>query len=593
MFDWANKVRGHRNLASNVTPAASIRQGQPAEHILQAKWTSTLTNHLLFETGYTQSYNAPLYTYEPEVVFGACHTAYNLCAPGTGYGSVAHNDTVLGKQTVAALEAAASGAGVSFMPALSHVYVASLAYVSGAHNFKVGVQQRWGYARDIRDNINGDANQLYQSGRPFAVDALNTPFENVVDVHADLGIFVQDTWTTKRLTVSPGIRWDHFNSSIPAQDAAAGRFVPARHFDAIPDVPNWNNVSPRIGASFDLTGKGKTAVKGNFGVFVQSQGPGFASTYNPVVFATDRRTWTDLNLDDIAQENELGPTSNLTFGVRLNHNPDPNITRPYQRVWDVGLQHELTPGLALSVSYNQRSFYNIIWTQSLAIPYSEYTLASVADPRNSNDSLPVYNVNRAVFGQVNDLDANSGQNTRVYKGVDATFNWRFRGGASLFGGTSTGRTLTNTCDVPDPNNTRFCDYNQYSVPLLTQFKLSGTYPLPYGARLSGTFQHTPGSERTITYQVTRTQLPSLVQASVNVRLNEPGTVYNDTVNQLDFSVTKSFRRGSYEIRPELSLFNALNANPVLTQTNAYGSALNNALTILPQRLARLGLTLKF
>src|SRR5262249_19738921 len=32
MFDWANKVRGHRNLAANVTPAASIRQGQPAEH---------------------------------------------------------------------------------------------------------------------------------------------------------------------------------------------------------------------------------------------------------------------------------------------------------------------------------------------------------------------------------------------------------------------------------------------------------------------------------------------------------------------------------------------------------------------------------
>src|SRR4051812_22043362 len=27
MFDWANKVRGHRNLASNVTPAASVQQG--------------------------------------------------------------------------------------------------------------------------------------------------------------------------------------------------------------------------------------------------------------------------------------------------------------------------------------------------------------------------------------------------------------------------------------------------------------------------------------------------------------------------------------------------------------------------------------
>ncbi len=594
MFDWANKVRGHRNLAANVTPAASIRQGQPAEHILQAKWTSTMTSHLLFETGYTQSYNGTLYTYEPEVVPDTCHVAYNLCPPGTSYGSVAHQDTVLGTQTVAALSGANSGAGPAFMPALSHVAQAALSYVSGAHAFKVGIQDRWGYAKDIRTSINGDLIQQYSSGAAFAVNVLNTPFINEADVHADLGIFVQDTWTTKRLTLSPGVRWDHFNSSVPDQTVPAGRFVPARQFAAIPDVPNWNNVSPRIGASYDLTGKGKTAIKGNFGVYVQSQGPGFATTYNPAVFSTDQRTWTDLNKDDIAQENEIGPARNLTFGVRRNQNPDPNIKRPYQRVWDVGIQHEIVTGLAVSASYNQRSFYNIIWTQNLAVPYSQYTLATVPDPQGNGQTLPVYNVNRPVFGLVNELDTNSVQNTRVYKGVDVSVNLRLRGGGNIFGGTSTGRTLTNTCDVEDPNNQRFCDYNQYSVPLQTVFKLSGTYPLPYGIRLSGTFQHTPGNERTITYQVTRTQLPTLVQTSVNIRLNEPGSVYNDTVNQLDFSLMKNFRAGhGVDLRPDVSLFNLLNANPVLTQTNAFGSALGNAVTILAPRMLRVGLTVKF
>jgi len=28
----------------------------------------------------------------------------------------------------------------------------------------------------------------------------------------------------------------------------------------------------------------------------------------------------------------MGPTSNLTFGIRRNQNPDPNIKRPYQVV---------------------------------------------------------------------------------------------------------------------------------------------------------------------------------------------------------------------------------------------------------------------
>lgn len=600
MFDWANKIRGHRNLSATVTPAASVRQSQPAEHIAQAKWTSTLTNHLLFETGYTQSYNGVLYQYEPEVVLDTCHTAYNLCPPGTGYGSVSHQDTVLGTQYVAALSAAASGSGPASMPALSHVWQASLSYVSGAHAFKVGVQDRWGYAKDIRTNINGDLIQQYQSSRPSTVNILNTPFNNQVDVNADLGVYVQDTWTMKRLTISPGLRWDHFNSSIPEQTVPAGRFVPARHFDPIPDIPNWNNVWPRVGASYDLTGRGRTAVKGNFGVYVQSQGPGFASTYNPAVFSTDQRTWDDVNRDDIAQENEIGPPRNLTFGIRRNQNPDPDIRRPYQRVWDVGIQHELLKNLSVSASYNQRSFYNIIWTENLAIPFSEYTLLSIPDPRGNGQQLPVFNVSRSAFGQVNELDSNSNNNTRAYKGVDLGFNLRLPRGAALFGGTSTGRTLTRTCDTEDPNyvsamnpGLRFCDSNKFDVPLQTAFKLSGTYPLPYGVRLSGTFQHTLGSERIILYQVTRTQLPTLTAASVNVRLNEPGTEYNDTVNQLDFSVSKSFRKQNYEIRPEFSLFNALNANPVLTQTNTFGPALNNAITILPARMVRLGLTLKF
>jgi hypothetical protein len=182
-----------------------------------------------------------------------------------------------------------------------------------------------------------------------------------------------------------------------------------------------------------------------------------------------------------------------------------------------------------------------------------------------------------------------------------SFSARLRGGATLFGGTSTGRTLQNRCEVEDPNflqpgttGLRFCDDGQFDVPRATLFKLAGTYPLPYGIRVSANLQSTPGTDRTITYQVTRAQVPTLTQASVLVRLSEPGSSYNDRVTQFDLSLTKSFRldRG-IEVRPEVGLFNLFNANPVLTQTNAYGSALNNAVAILEPRLIRLGLYVKF
>ena len=65
-----------------------------------------------------------------------------------------------------------------------------------------------------------------------------------------------------RLTVNAGIRWDRLKTSIPARDVPAGTWVPARSFPAIDNVPNWYSVVPRLGVSYDLTGEGKTVLKG-------------------------------------------------------------------------------------------------------------------------------------------------------------------------------------------------------------------------------------------------------------------------------------------------------------------------------------------
>jgi hypothetical protein len=405
-------------------------------------------------------------------------------------------------------------------------------------------------------------------------------------VNADLGIFLQDTWTMRRLTLNPGVRFDYFDTSIPAQSVPAGRFVPARQFDAIPHIGTWKNVSPRFGASYDLFGSGRTAIKGNLGSYVQSQGTGFAATYNPVVITTDVRTWTDSNRDDVAQENELGPTSNRAFGVRQNQNPAAGIARPYQWVYDVAFQHELVRGVGVSVSYNRRDFYKTLWTQNLLAPLSVYTLASVPDPQQPGQTIPIFNLAPAALGLVDLLDDNSSNNRMYYQGVDVTVNVRYRG-ATVNGGTSTGRTLAITCDVQDPNNLRFCDQTTYDVPFRTLFRLSGTYGLPYGIRASAVFQSIPGAARQLTYVVTRTQLPTLTQASVTARLNEPNTLF------LDLSFSKNIKAGAVNLVPEVGVFNALNANPVTAQTNAYGPALDRVTAILPGRLVRLGVTVKF
>ena len=362
LFDWANKVRGHRNLGAGVSPEAAIVQGQPAAHVAQAKWTSTISSKLLLEAGYTNTFLRTVYRYRPEVVLGACHTAFvQLRAGHRLRGHRARRHAGGDHRPRPRRPALGSGIGPAQQPLQSHVFITSLSYVTGAHSFKAGIQHRWGWAKDLRDDINGDMNQRYRNGTAFEVQTFNTPLETIADVNADLGLFVQETWTTRRLTLNPGLRYDYFNSSIPDQTAPAGRFVPARSFAGVENLPNWKDVTVRLGAAYDLFGDGKTAIKGNIGQYMQSEGSGFAATYNPLILDTDTRSWTDTNRDDIAQESELGPTSNRTFGVRRNRNPDPDIRRPYQVVYDFGVQRELRPGMALSVSYNKRSYHDIHW----------------------------------------------------------------------------------------------------------------------------------------------------------------------------------------------------------------------------------------
>jgi hypothetical protein len=339
------------------------------------------------------------------------------------------------------------------------------------------------------------------------------------------------------------------------------------------------------------------------------------------VSSNDSRTWSDCDVtpgtsrcsglalptngDDIAQENELGPPTNTAFGIRRNKNPDPNLERPYQILTNFGVQREVRPGLSVSANYYRRDYRRIIWTENLAVPVAgrptEYTAVTIADPRGNGQAITIYNINPAyAVLPLDELDRNSVNNSRTYNGVDFTFNSRFRNGATLIGGTSTGKLHAVTCDVSDPNQLRGCDAEQ---PFRTQFKVTGTYPLPSAFRVSAVFQSMPGVLETrtasndtdvvINYIVNRTTIPNLTLASVTTRLNEPGKDFLDRNNQLDISLVRDFRFGRVVLKPQLDLFNVFNVSPVTNQVTTFGTSLGQPLTILPGRLLRFGFRMNY
>src|SRR4029078_12619902 len=87
---------------------------------------------------------------------------------------------------------------------------------------------------------------------------------------AYLGIYVQDHWPIKPLTLNYGLRYDYFYGYIPAQhvDATPNGWIPAPHFPPVTSTPSGKDLNPRAGAVFDLFGDGKTALKVTMGRYV-------------------------------------------------------------------------------------------------------------------------------------------------------------------------------------------------------------------------------------------------------------------------------------------------------------------------------------
>jgi hypothetical protein len=142
---------------------------------------------------------------------------------------------------------------------------------------------------------------------------------------------------------------------------------------------------------------------------------------------------------------------------------------------------------------------------------------------------------------------------------------------------------------------------------LTQFKLLGSYTLPWEIQVAGTLQSVPGQVVTASATYTSAQIaPSLGRqlssaSTATVSLVEPGTLYGDRMNQVDLRLTKTFQYGRARLQGMVDLYNALNDNTVLVQSNVYGATAGaNTGTawlvpqaIMPGRVVKFGMQLNF
>ena len=593
--DEIDKYRGHDMQALYDPDTAATVWNSPAYHTNQAKWTSTVSNRLMIDGGFSS--NLEYYTNEYRPGIAKVRGSEDWLA------SASRSELDLGGRKTAATVQLAHN------PARYNVQAAAT-YVTGTHNIKVGFQRTWGTFTHSYD-ANADLTQQYRSnstGVPYTVPnsvvIRNTPLVLFGErLNYDLGIFAQDAWTLNRLTINAGIRWEALNAQVLEGNSPAGRFVPARHFAAIDNLPDWKDWAPRFAAVYDVFGNAKTALKFSLNRYNQQRTTGIADSYNALVSATSSSlAWTDLNKDDIAQGDRgcvyLSAGCEINFAQLSSNFGTAALNRygNFPRTWNlesaIEIQHELLPRLSVSGSWFRGTFHNLTATYHTEWSAADYTPIQIFNPMTGTP-ITVYNRSAAANRRPADiLDTFDPQRQRIYNSYAGEFRWRLGRGGQVFGGLSVERELNVNCTNPDnPNSLRFCDERHledgFAIPWRKNLRLAGSYPVKYGIVVSGSLQSNRGvaigatTTGSASYAVGATTRypancpapcpagalvigPSLTVTTLTVPLVPYLVNTADRINQLDLKASKTFRINRVSVSPSLEVFNVINPDQIVS-----------------------------
>lgn len=303
------------------------------------------------------------------------------------------------------------------VPQRTYQVVESLSYTTGNHTFKFGgtiLQREVELFRPIsgkgyfRIYGNGDFTQCPGApGSPSLAQSGTTGFEqadlligfmcsyqigtqvgDIITRNYENALFAQDDWrVSSKLTLNLGLRYEYLTN--PAEingkqanfDLSRGALVVAQDGDDAQVETDKNNFGPRIGFAYDITGKGKTVVRGGYGLFYfldrggisnqLAQNQPFAGSisysYNDGYRITFSGQGPLNNNNNTLATNPL-PLPPVTINQAFLNNPvgaDVIAARPDNKIsnvqqFNIQVQQELTGNTALSVGYVATRGRNLI-----------------------------------------------------------------------------------------------------------------------------------------------------------------------------------------------------------------------------------------
>jgi Carboxypeptidase regulatory-like domain len=469
--------------------------------------------------------------------------------------------------------------------------------------------------------------------------------------------YIQDSFATGRWRFNGGVRYDwqyskYLGGCVP-ENVLRPDLLPAQCEEATDSDPtngrklqSFSNWSPRVSATYDLFGTGKTSIKvaGSYyyatRITLANSLGGLATqttlTWGPNASSGACSTtagascWNDANRDTLVQINELigTPTSsNARFvnGVLrpAGNNVDPSAQIGRTREAIVGVQHELFANLAVGVDYIYRKYDRGTagYTAGFEPGSSGFPLSQIySGPLTHTD--PVTGLSAPYYVICNGCMRPSGAGEVVmtnpryqtYSGVDLTFTKRFsnrwQAHSSLTiqtnpnyipiaaGGLFNGNNGSNN----NPTGIEFQD--AYNTVERYIFKAQGSYTFPWEIIASANLNIYEGQTRTLTING-----PGQVYGGVNASGAATTINYNTLeftgrdaqrfkpIKLLDLGAQKvfEFNGGRQRVKLILDAFNVFNVNTItaFSSGNLSLAGYTQPSTIVPPRVFRVGTALVF
>ena len=517
--------------------------------------------------------------------------------------------------------------------------------LGGDHEFKFGFEYKTSKLHTFSSYGNGTLiEDYYQTvpGGPLTSGYMYA--QHYIDGHVRLdhaGVYASDTYRKDRLTLQLGLRLDrqtgsNDSSSIPGVPGFEDLVGPLNFAGNDPGV-RFNDWSPRIGASYDLGGDGKTVIRGNFAryydtynsAFVVQQNPTFS--YNGAVFSFENR-----NGDRIITRDEItggpfyygglnGPTFDLNAFLDKNK-IDPDLKNSNDIEFLAGIERQITQDLSVSATFTHRDYLDTTVIVPDGIAENDYvqTGTFTANTTLGSFSVPYYALGFTQHGTTILRNINDYKTT--YNGLDIGLRKRMsrnfmvsgsltlqRQKAHYNGGDSAGfyigdGGISGQTFPFDPTNLPFLDGQPYAFapggsgkagvyPYSEwQLKWSGVYQLPHDISAGAFVRYQQGYPYVLFGTISDSTLGEALGTSRHLILVEPfGSRRFDNIFTMDLQFEKAFDTGSYgRLALTANLFNVTNANTIIRRTRSINSQSLNAIEEnLSPRALRLGLRYSF